>query len=147
MKEEQHGLRNGRSCESQLLGLVDKCTLNMENRKQTNVPMMDFSKAFNKHCNSLLTQNLRHYGITGSVYTWISNYLTDRQQAVVVDGATSEAVPVESGVSQSSVLGPDLFKLYMNDLPEHLSSTTCLFNDEMLCHRAINPQMNHEVLQ
>ncbi|KAL8609842.1 hypothetical protein ACOMHN_020677 [Nucella lapillus] len=147
LRTEQHGFRKGRSCESQLLGLIDELTLNMAKRNQSDVLVMDFSKAFNKVCYSLLVHKIRHYGISGQINALIRNFLTDRQQAVVVEGSTFKAVPVESGVPQGSVLGPALFLLYINDLPENLSSTTRLFADDTLCHRVINSNDDQAALQ
>ena len=69
------------------------------------------------------------YGISGKVNDWIKGFLSDRKQSVVVNGTASEHVPVESGVPQGSVLGPTLFLLYINDLPNGLSSTPRLFAD------------------
>ena len=63
----QHGFRRGRSCESQLLDLIDDITINMENGEQTDVLVMDFSKAFDKMCHSLLVNKLHHYGIRSRV--------------------------------------------------------------------------------
>ncbi|XP_076439138.1 uncharacterized protein LOC143278011 [Babylonia areolata] len=105
--ETQQGFRRQRSCESQLIGLVDELSIHS-------------------------------IGITEKVHTWIRKFLSDRQQSVVVDGATSSPVPVESGVPQGSVLGPCLFLFYINDMPTGLSSTARLFADDTLCHKTIS---------
>ena len=102
----QHGFRRKRSCETQLLEFVDDVSSNMSSGKQTDVLVMDFSKAFDKVSHSLLIHKLNHYGIRGKTNTWIQNFLSDRTQAVVVDGETSNFISVESGVPQGSVLGP-----------------------------------------
>ena len=75
---------------------------------------MDFAKAFDKVNHSLLIHKLRYYGIDGKTTRWIQNWLEDRQQTVVLDGVSSEAVNVDSGVPQDSVLG--LFLFYIDDL-------------------------------
>ncbi|KAI8488032.1 hypothetical protein Bbelb_341500 [Branchiostoma belcheri] len=117
--ENQHGFSRGRhSCESQLLGLVDDLSNDLEQGKQTDALIMDFSKAFDKVCHSLLIHRLKHYGITGPLNTWIQNILADRTQAVVVEGSTSNPVPVESGVPQGPVLASDqeLLQILHRDL-------------------------------
>ena len=108
---------------------------------------MDFSKAFDKVSHSLLVHKLNHYGIVGKINSWIHNFLTGRKQAVIVDGASSETVHVESGVPQGSVLGPTLFLLYINDLPERLSSTARLFANDTACHKTIQSDQDHTALQ
>ena len=145
--KQQHGFRRGRSCVSQLLGLVDEITYDREKSRQHDVLVMHFSKAFDKVCHSLLIHKLQHYGITGHINRWILNFLTDRQQAVVVDGATSGFVPVESGVPQGSVLGPCLFLFYINDIPSGLSSTVRLFADDTACHKTITKAADQAALQ
>jgi hypothetical protein len=84
--------------------------------QQTDVSeiIMDFGKAFDKVNHSLLIHKLRYYEIDGKTTRWIQNWLEDRQQTVVIDGVSSEAVSVD--VHQGSVQGPGLFLFYVNDL-------------------------------
>ena len=94
----QHGFRCNRSCETKLIEFIDDITLNMSANKQTDVQIMDFSKAFDKVNHSLLIHKLKHYVIHGKVNTWIQDFIENKSQAVVVDGELSEYVSVESGV-------------------------------------------------
>ena len=109
----------------------------MEKSLQTDVLIMDFSKAFDKVCHNLLIHKLHHYGIQGKTNAWILGFLSGRTQAVVLDGETSGYVPVKSGVPQGSVLGPSLFLFYINDIPVGLHSTIRLFADDTIAYLAI----------
>ena len=145
--DQQHGFRRQRSCETQLLGFVDEVSHSLETGGQVDTIVMDFSKAFDKVSHSLLIHKLKHLGITGNINRWIASFLTDRQQAVVVEGATSSFVQVESGVPQGSVLGLSLFLLYINDLPSNLASEARLFADDTLCHLTISSPEDQATLQ
>ena len=144
---QQHGFRKSRSCETQLLEFIEEVSTAMENGTSTDVIIMDFAKAFDKVNHSLLTHKLNHYGIRGSINCWIQNFLSDRKQAVVVDGATSDYIAVKSGVPQGSVLGPCLFLAYINDLPPRVSSLTRLFADDTMLYRLILCAQDRTVLQ
>jgi hypothetical protein len=98
--------------------------------KQTDVLVMDFSKAFDKVSHGLLVHKLDHYGIRGKTNAWMQNFLSDRSQAVVVDGEKSSYIDVAYGVPQGSVLEPSLFLFYINDMPCGLKSTVRLFADD-----------------
>ena len=78
-----------------------------------------------------LTHKLRMAGFGGKLLKWFHSYLTNRNQRVTVLGATSNTLPVTSGVPQGSILGPLLFVLYVNDLPDAVtSSQVAMFADD-----------------
>ena len=109
----QHGFRSKHSCESQLLITTDEFIQNFESKTQTDVVVLDFSKAFDVVPHQRLLHKLDHYGIRGTTLNWSQNFLTNITQKVVVDGSSSESARVRSGVPQGTVLGPHtLFDLY-----------------------------------
>ena len=79
--------------------------------------------------------------------SWIKAFLGHRTQRVVVDGATSSTAPVISGVPQGSVLGPLLFLLYINDLPDCVSSSVRLFADDCVIYRNVKTAKDSDQLQ
>ena len=115
--------------------------------KQTDVLVMDFSKAFDKVGHGRLLQKLGHYGVRGKTQRWIRGFLSGRTQEVVVEGQHSDRVPVTSGVPQGSVLGPCLFLHYINDLPEGIGSTVRLFADDTVMYLTIASQTDSHKLQ
>lgn len=80
---------------------------------------------------------LDYYGIRGSTHKWIASWLSGRSQQVVLDGQASDPVPVLSGVPQGSVLGPVLFLIFINDLPDNIRSSVRLFADDCVLYRNI----------
>ena len=143
----QHGFRSGLSCETQLVEFVHDLAGNCHRGHQTDVLVMDFSKAFDKVGHDRLLAKLEHYGITGHTQTWIRHFLTGRRQRVVLDGEYSDQVAVTSGVPQGSVLGPCLFLLYINDLAEDLESVVRLFADDTIAYLTIDSQSDVARLQ
>ena len=75
--------------------------------------------------------------VTGNTHSWITSFLTNRNQQVVIDGECSTKVLVTSGVPQGSLLGLTLFLLFKNDLPDHVKSEIRLFADDCLIYRHI----------
>ena len=111
----QHGFRNKRSCETQLLEFINDVAINMESGLQTDLCILDFTKAFDKVGHKRLLEKLTWYGVSGRTNRWIESFLTERIQSVVLDGISSNSASVLSGVPQGSVLGPCLFLLYINE--------------------------------
>ncbi|MEW8548673.1 MAG: reverse transcriptase family protein, partial [Candidatus Thiodiazotropha sp.] len=145
--ELQHGFREKRSCETQLIMLVDELARNMQSSKQTDLILLDFSKAFDKVAHEKLLSKLHYYGIRGNTLRWIKDFLDNRSQAVILNGSNSDSIPVSSGVPQGSVLGPILFLAYINDLPDQVRSRVRLFADDTAMYLALDIQGDSEILQ
>lgn len=134
----QHGFRAKHSCESQLINTVENLARSMDNRKQIDIHILDFSKAFDTVPHQRLLHKIQYYGIRGGTCNWIRNWLTQRTQRVVIDGDGSEKVKVRSGVPQGTVLGPLMFLLYINDIGDGLSCNIKLFADDCILFRTID---------
>ena len=147
ISDQQHGFRKRRSCESQLIITVDDLSRGLNRHQQIDAVTLDFSKAFDKVPHKRLAVKLQHYGITGKTLEWIQCFLQGRTQQVVVDGEQSAPAPVASGVPQGTVLGPLLFLVYINDLPQRVRSTSRLFADDCLLYRTINTPSDARQLQ
>ena len=109
--------------------------------------MLDYCKAFDKvpHCH--LKLKLDYCGVRNKTIKWISFSLEEHTQCVVCGGYTSDPANVISGVPQGTVLGPLLFLIYINDLPECVSSMCSLFADDLLVYRKIESERDIEILQ
>ena len=130
--------------------MIEHLARNANARKQTDVILLDFSKAFDKVNHSKLLWKLHKYGIRGKVLSWIQAFLGNRSQRMVIDGEESDSIPVNSGVPQGSVLvnlGPILFLAYINDLPDGVSSQVRLFADDTALYLTIKGEEDSSALQ
>ena len=143
----QHGFRERMSCETQLLQLIEDLARNMTEGKQTDLILLDFSKAFDKVSHLKLLYKLQVHGVRGKTLGWTESFLVGRSQSVVLDGECSNELPVSSGVPQVSVLGPILFLLYINDLPDNLQSQVRLFADDTAVYLTVQGKNDSDRLQ
>ena len=102
----------------------------MENKKFAGLLLLDLTKAFDTVQHKILLKKLNHYGIRGVVNNFFESYLTNRSQAVIIHDNHSSQSNIDIGVPQGSSLAPLLFLLYLNDLPNCISSTPRLFADD-----------------
>ena len=144
---KQYGFITGRSTTLQLLKVLDDWAEIMDNNGQVDIIYMDFMKAFDQVPYKRLLQKVKSYGINGHILGWITNFLTNRRQRVSVNGCFSTWGSVTSGIPQGSVLGPLLFIIYINDLPNYTKSPAYLFADDTKLYRKIANKQDETILQ
>ena len=147
LTDTQNGFRKKRSCETQLLQTIDTLAKAINNKEQIDSILLDFSKAFDKVCHRKLIIKLMHYGINGNILSWITDFLSNRSQCVVVRGKSSKSSPVISGVPQGTVIGPLLFLIYINDMPDEVKSRIALIADDAYLYRSISSAEDAAQLQ
>ena len=138
---DQHGFRSGRSCIMQLMESIHDWVDSLERKQPVDIVYLDYKKAFDS------VPHERLYGIRGNLLQWIKSFLTNRKQRVVINGKSSNLAPVISGIPQGSVLGPILFWIYVNDLPEMARSKLKLFADDTKLYKSTKDVADKEILQ
>lgn len=148
LHKDQHGFRAKHGCDTQLLNTVTDLIELFDSNTTVDIAVLDFSKAFDVVSHRKLSLKLTAVGIFPATIAWIVSWLLNRQLIVTVNGARSSPRSVTSGVPQGSVLGPLLFLIYINDMPDSiLSSSLKLFADDSLVYHPINSSKDIEALQ
>ena len=113
-----HAYRANHNTTTALLQLYDVWLDSLESREMAGVCFLDMSAAFDIVDHPILLKKLKLYGFDSGMIDWVSSYLTDRLQCVCIDGSLSKLQHVQHGVPQGSILGPLLYIIYTNELPE-----------------------------
>ena len=143
----QHGFRSHRSCSIQLIEVIHDWANSLDDNTPVDSIYLDSRKAFDSVPFERLLAKLHAYGIRGKIHQWIRDFLHNRKQTVVINTKPSDWVPVPSGIPPGSVLGQVLFLIYVNDLPDIVSSTVKLFADDTKIYRPIHDIQDQEIIQ
>jgi hypothetical protein len=147
ISRDQHGFVPRKSCTTNLLECLDFITAELAKGGVVYSVYLDFWKAFDTVPHARLLVKLRAYGVCGKTLDWIADFLRNRKQRVVVDGRFSAWTNVTSGVPQGSVLGPLLFVIFINDLPEACGNILKLYADDSKILARISDAADLERLQ
>ena len=126
----QYGFRSSRSTANLLTVVSDRIARAFNRSGATRAVALDISKAFDRVWHAGLLHKLKSYGISGQIFGLISSFLSNRRLRVVLDGKSSQEYPVNAGVPQGSILGPTLFLLYINDLPDDVICNIAIYADD-----------------
>ena len=147
LTENQHGFRNNRSCETQLLQSTHSWAESLDKNIPVDIIYLDLSRAFDVVSHDLLLVKLKKVGICGNILRWIKSFLTNRKQRVKVGDVLSDWCAVTSGVPQGTILGPVMFLVYINDICKDINSFCKLYADDCVLYRPIRSYQDNLFLQ
>jgi hypothetical protein len=147
ISQDQHGFVPAKSCITNLIETMDIVTEALNRGFFVILILLDFSRAFDTVCHRFLIAKLEAYGFDAAIVNWIRNFLSNRKQRVVMGTAYSEWVEVASGVPQGSVLGPLLFVIFINDMPQLTNHFCKLYADDSKLIGVVKNSKDIELLQ
>ena len=131
MSKVQSGFKPGFSTETSLLNTTNQWIINIDKGCYNLVLFLDLRKAFDTVDHQILTKKLEFYGVRNTELAWFESYLFNRRQYCSIAGQDSDLQVNPAGIPQGSCLGPLLFLIYINELPNILENSDCsLYADD-----------------
>ena len=137
LSDHQFGFRAGRSTMYQLLLVYHDISTWLDEGNVVDLILFDFSKAFDVVSHAILLDKLSRLGVEANLISWIKDFLVGRTMSVSVKGERSNPRPVASGVPQGSVLGPNLFLIFVNHIASNLTCQYKIFADDLKIYMKI----------
>lgn len=147
LSASQHGFVKGRSCLTNLLEAFEAWTRLLDEGHGIDVIFLDYQKAFDTVPHRRLLVKLVQLGITGKLLKWLKSFLFGRYMRVGIHDAFSQWIKMLSGVPQGSVLGPLLFLIFVNELPEWIATSMKMFADDTKIWTVIDKGEDSKILQ
>jgi hypothetical protein len=147
ISKNQHGFVRKKSCMTNLLETLDIITEVVNRGFSIDLIFLDFAKAFDMVSHAGLLVKLKSFGFDDQLIKWMKSYLSGRRQRVVLGDIVSSWKDVLSGIPQGSILGPLLFLLFINDMPDLLNEFCKLFADDTKLIAAIRNTTDCLMLQ
>ena len=138
LSDKQFGFRSSRSTGDLLAYVTEQVSRVLDRQGETRTVALDISKAFDKVWHRGLLHKLASYGIKDQLLQLLTSFLQNRQISVVLDGQKSSTRHVNAGVPQGSILGPTLFLVYINDLPDSVVSKLVMYADDTTLFNSVD---------
>ena len=149
--KEQFGFRSGFSTEYAIHDIYEKLLRNFDQSQNSCAIFLDLAKAFDSVSHPILLRKLYKYGIRGNAFNLLESYLSNRTQFVKVNNVCSSLAYIKYGVPQGSIIGPLLFLIFINDLPNATNLFMKLFADDTFlcaqnkCLQSLEREVNREL--
>ena len=143
----QHGFVPSRNCMTNLLLSMEDWATALEYGYSIDIIYTDFAKAFDSIPHKRLFAKLQSIGVQGQLLRWIEAFLTGRRHRVSLSGELSDWTDVTNGIPQGSVLGPILFVIFINDMPNVVKNCCKLFADDAKLYRPVISEADTQSLQ
>ena len=138
LSDKQYGFRGRRSTADLLTVVTERFYRALNNCGEARAIALDISKAFDRVWHAGLLHKLASYGISGNIFGIIKSFLHARKIKVTLDGQQSDTYPITSGVPQGSILGPILFLIFINDLPDNVICDLATYADDTSLYSCLN---------
>ena len=138
LTDQQYGFRRNRSTADLLTVITERIYRALDRCGEAKTVALDISKAFDRVWHSALLHKIRSFGISGKIYAILKSFLSERQINVVVDGQRSQTYSISSGVPQGSILGPTLFLMFINDLPDNIVCDLVMYADDSTLYSCLD---------